>query len=148
MPLQNISKIFQTIKKSLSAQELSLEIYSGSVQINEQNKSCSSCMWHSYLTYYMSHQNIKLSQAVCELWPAQDSCVREDKYITKSEKCLACMRHAYWSLSMTLSNIIKIFQTIKKIWSAHEFGLEIDIGEIVRKQNKARVVLLACDTPS
>ena len=47
------------------------------------------------------------------------------------------------------SNIIKIFQTIKKLWSAQEFGLEILSGEITRKKkNKARVVLLASNTPT
>ena len=33
-------------------------------------------------------------------------------------------QYAYWSLSMPLQNIIKIFQTIKKSLSAQEFGLE------------------------
>ena len=37
--------------------------------------------------------------------------------------------------------------TIKKLWSAQEFGLEICSGVITRK-NKARVVLLAYDTPN
>ena len=33
------------------------------------------------------------------------------------------MWHAYWSLSMHLPDILKIFQTIKKLWSAQEFEL-------------------------
>ena len=33
-------------------------------------------------------------------------------------------------------SIIKIFQTIKKLWSAQEFGLEIYSGEISRKRTK------------
>ena len=32
--------------------------------------------------------------------------------------------------------IIKIFQTIKKLWSAQEFGLEIRSGEITKKRTK------------
>ena len=31
---------------------------------------------------------------------------------------------------------IKIFQTIKKLWSAQEFGLEIHSGEITRKRTE------------
>ena len=50
---------------------------------------------------------------------------RGDKYITKGESCLSCTQHAYCSLSMPLPNIMKIFQTFKKLRSAQEFGLEI-----------------------
>ena len=53
-----------------------------------------------------------------------------------------------------LPNIIKIFQTIKKLWSAQEFDLEIHLGEITtkkkkkKKKNRERVVFLACGTPT
>ena len=33
----------------------------------------------------------------------------------KKVSCLSCTKYAYWSLSMNLPNIIKIFQTIKKL---------------------------------
>ena len=57
---------------------------------------------------------------------------------------------------MHVPNIIRIFQTIKKLQSAQKFSLEICSGEITRKRtnlfremykrkNKTRVVLLACD---
>ena len=48
------------------------------------------------------------------------------------------MWHAYWSLSMPLPNIIKIVQTIKKIWSTQEFGLKIRSVEIIRKQQQKK----------
>ena len=67
MPLQNIIKIFQTTEKS-SAQEFGLEIYSAEWQEREQRKSYPSYMWHSYLTWYMSHHIIiKLAQTLLEL---------------------------------------------------------------------------------
>ena len=34
---------------------------------------------------------------------------------------------------MPLQNIIKIFQTIKKLWRTQEFGSEIHSGEVTRK---------------
>ena len=39
-------------------------------------------------------------------------------------------------LIYTSTNIIKIFQTVKKLWSAQEYGLEIRSGEIARKRTK------------
>ena len=35
---------------------------------------------------------------------------------------------------MPVLNIIKIFQTIKELWSAQEFGLEICSGEITKQE--------------
>ena len=68
MPVPDIIKIFQTIKKLWSAQEAGLEIHSGEItQEKEQSKSCP-FMWHSYLIWYMSHQNIiKLPQTLWEM---------------------------------------------------------------------------------
>ena len=61
---QIIIKIFQTIKKSLSAQEFGLEIYSGEIT---RKKSII-----VLLAWYMSPSNIiKLSQIVWELWVRQ-----------------------------------------------------------------------------
>ena len=50
----------------------------------------------------------------------------------ESKSCLSCTRYPFWSFFMPLPNIIKIFQTIKKLWSAQEFGLEIRSGERTR----------------
>ena len=47
----------------------------------------------------------------------------------ESQRCLSYTGHAYLPLSMPLPNIIKLFQTIYKLWSAQEFGLEIHSGE-------------------
>ena len=72
---------------------------------------------------------------IWELWPAQDFGFRGDKYIMKKVRVVPCMRHPFWSLSMPLPNI-KIFQIIKKLWSAREFGLKIHSGEIPRKRTE------------
>ena len=48
---------------------------------------------------------------------------------------------------MPLPNGIKIFQSIKKLWSAQEFGVEICSGEITSKKQN-RIVFLACDIPT
>ena len=42
----------------------------------------------------------------------------------------------------TIPNIIKLFQIIKKLLSAQEFGLEICSGETTREKN---IALLLCD---
>ena len=38
------------------------------------------------------------------------------------ESCLSCMRHAYWSSSSSLPNIIKLSQTELELWPAQDFG--------------------------
>ena len=43
---------------------------------------------------------------------------------------------------MPLPNIINIFQTIKKLWSAQEFGLEIRSEEITRDNRKQELSFL------
>ena len=48
----------------------------------------------------------------------------------------------FWTLSMPLSNIIRIFQTIKKLRSAQEFSLEISSGEITRKRTEQELSFL------
>ena len=60
--------------------------------------------------------------------------VMGDNYITKkNESSLSCTRHPFWTWSMPLFNIIRIFQTTKKSRSAQEFSLEIRSGDITRK---------------
>ena len=36
--------------------------------------------------------------------------------------------------SQVKKSLIKIFQTIKKLWHTQEFGFEIHSGEVTRKQ--------------
>ena len=43
---------------------------------------------------------------------------------------------------MPLPNIIKIFQTIKKLWHVKEFGLEIYSGEITGRRPKQKLSFL------
>ena len=56
-----------------------------------------------------------------------------------------CMWHVFWSLSTPLQNIIKIFKPLEvlectRIWLRYLFS------GVYKKKNKARVILLACDT--
>ena len=95
MPLRNIIKIFQTIKKSLSAQKFGLEIYSVSRE-----------------------------------------CTRKR---TKQE--LSFLQVTY------LLDLIYVLPKYNQIIS-DSMGLEICSGEITRKKNKVRVVLLAFNTPT
>ena len=90
MPLPNIIKIFQTINKLWHTQEFGLEIHSGKItRKKNHSRCCPSSMQHFFLTRYMSLPNIiKLSQAVWELWPAQDFSFRGCKYIMKWELSL------------------------------------------------------------
>ena len=44
----------------------------------------------------------------------------------ESESCLSCMRHAYWSSSSSLPNIIKLSQTVWELWPAQDFGFRGD----------------------
>ena len=77
---------------------------------------------------------IKLSQIVLELWPAQDFSIRGDKYIMEKVRVLLNTTCLYWSLSIPLLNINKIFQNIKKLWHTQELDLEIHSGEVTKKQ--------------
>ena len=47
---------------------------------------------------------------------------------------------------LCLYQIIKIFQTIKKLWSAQELGLEIHLGEI-RKRTEQDLFFLHATLP-
>ena len=49
---------------------------------NRESESCLSCTWHAYWSS-SSPPNIKLSQIVWELWPAQGFGFKGDNYITK-----------------------------------------------------------------
>ena len=63
-----------------------------------------------------------------------------------SESCLSCTRHAYWSSSSILPNIVKICLRISKLWRAQ--GCVYDFCN--RKDNyiTKKAVFLACDMPT
>ena len=85
----------------------------------------------------MSLSNIlKLSQTGWVI-----ACIRFP-YNEESESCLSCMRHPFCPLSMTLPNIIRIFQTIQKLQSAQNFSLEICSGERTRKRTEQELSFL------
>ena len=58
----------------------------------------------------------------------------------ESESCLSCMRHAYWSSSSSLPNIIKLSQTVWELWPAQDFGFRGDnyIMKTVRVVSRPR----------
>ena len=86
----------------------------------EQSKSCPFCMWHFYMTWYMSLPNIfKLSQTVRALWPAQYFGFREHKCIMKTELSLAC--------DTPTGTYLYLYQILSKIF------LESHSGEITRR---------------
>ena len=58
--------------------------------------------------------------------------------------CFSCTRHAYWSSSSSLPNIIKLSQTVWELWPAQDFSFRGD--NYIMKT--VRVVSLACDTPT
>ena len=77
------------------------------VNLKKDQRYCPSCMWHSYLIWYMSPPNIiKLFQTVWELWPAQDFGFRRDKYINQELSFLHANFYLTWY--MYLPNIIKL----------------------------------------
>ena len=55
-----------------------------------------------------------------------------------------CMRHAYWSSSSSLPNMIKLSQTVWELWPAEDFGFRGD--NYIMKT--VRVVFLAHDMPT
>ena len=93
MPLPNIIKIFQTIKKLWSAQEFGIEIHSGEITRKRIEQELS--FLHATLlldlicipTYF-----VKLSQIVWELWPAQDFYFRVANYIRKKVSVVSLAR--------------------------------------------------------
>ena len=54
------------------------------------------------------------------------------------------MRHAYWSSSSSLPNMIKLSQTVWEVWPAEDFGFRGD--NYIMKT--VRIVSLASDTPT
>ena len=80
LPLPNLIKIFQIIKKLWSAEDFGQEICSG--EITRKTKQELS-FWHATLLLDLIYVPIKLFQSVWELWPAKDFSFRGDKYIMK-----------------------------------------------------------------
>ena len=62
----------------------------------------------------------------------------------ENENCLSCMRHAYWSSSSSLPNIIKLSQTVWELWPKKDFGFRGD--NYIMKT--VRVVSLAHNKPT
>ena len=101
-------------KEVMVPNRLTLKFIQRRQQKNEHSKSYLSCIQYSCLSL---PKIIQLSQTVWELWPAQDFGFRGDKYImVKGRVFLQATRLVV--LSYALPNIIKIFQTIKILWSA------------------------------
>ena len=63
-------------------------------------------------------------------------------YYKESESFLSFTRHPFCTLSMPLPNIIRIFQTIKKLRNAQELSVEIRSGEITRKRTEQELSFL------
>ena len=62
----------------------------------------------------------------------------------ESESCFSCMRHAYWSSSSSLPNMIKLSQILWELWPAEDFGFRGD--NYIMKT--VRVISLARDMPT
>ena len=79
--------------------------------------------------------NIRLSQTVRKLWPVQSFVYSGDKYISKKELSLL-----FATLTLVFSSVatkyFQIFQTIKKLWSAKAFGIELFQGRYKKKRTK------------
>ena len=87
-------------------------------------------MRHAYLSSSFLPNITKIFLRVSKLWSAQrwvyNFCFRGDIYITNKVSCLSCTRHAYWSSSSSLPNIIKLSQTVWELWPAQDFGFKGD----------------------
>ena len=93
-------------------------------------------MLYTFLTWYMSQpKNIKLSQTVWELWPVQDFGIRGDNN-GESENTL---EHG-----MPAGLYLCLYQILSKYFKPYTqgFSLEINSGEVTRKQPQQRLSLL------
>ena len=126
MPLQNIIKLFQTIKKLLSAQEFDIEIYSGEITRKRTKQELS--FLHVTILLDQIYVPTKLSHTLWELWAAQEFSFRGRKYIMNKELCLL-----YITCLMVLIYVCtKYYQNIsnhQELWNAQEFRLEAHSGE-------------------
>ena len=92
---------------------------------------------------YVPIKYYQIIQTVWELWPAQGFRFRGDKYIMKKVKIVSLAHGTSSGPYLCLYPILsKHFKPLR----SYGVGLEICSGEITRKNNKARVVLLAKDT--
>ena len=78
-----------------------------------------SCTWHVYWSSSSSLSNIKLSQTVWELWPAQDFGFRADNYITKTVRVVSLARDTSTGPPLHSYQISKCLR-LSKLWSAQE----------------------------
>ena len=160
IPLPNIIKICQTIKKLWHTQEFDTEIHSGEVTRKQQLRALSFLHVTPTGPYLCLYQNIiKLFQTIKKLLSAlelgfesqsveftEKKKKKKQKNKTKKKKkkkkkkklrksCPSCMRHSYLTWLMSLPNINKLYHTVFELWSAQ------DSGEI-------KIVSLARDTPT
>ena len=89
-----------------------------------------------------------LSQTVWELWPAQDFGFSGGNYTTKKVRLVSCTGHAYWSSSLFLPIIIKIYLRVSKLWSAQGYVYRFCFRGDNYIMKKVRVVSLARNKPS
>ena len=131
------------IKKLLSAQEFGLEIYS--VEFTRKGTKQEVSFLHATLLLNLIYVPPKYYQIISNSMGVM-TCTRfrlQGRYVhNNSESCVFCTQHAFWSSSMPQLNTIIIFQTIKKLWNAQEFGLEIYSGEITREKTKQELYFL------
>ena len=106
MSLPNIIKLSQIVWELWPAQDFG---FKGDNYITKKVSVVSLAQNNLLVILFIPTKYYQLSQTVLELWPAQDFGLRWDNYIRKkSESCLFCIWHTYWSSSSFLPNIIKI----------------------------------------
>ena len=126
MSLPNNIKIFQTNKKLNMDKNLAKKFVLGRFP-EDQSKSCPSCMWYSYLTWYLSLPIIiKLSQTVWELWPAEDFGFRGNKYMKKVRVVFLALNtptiliFASTKYYQNMSNHLEVMESTR-IWLRNSF---------------------------
>ena len=106
------------------------------VYLDKKNQPIESypCMLHTFLAWYMSLPKIiKLSQTVCELRPAKNFGIRGDKYVME--------KMGVFLNTTCLLVYLCLYQILSKYFKPHtqEFSLEIQSGEVTRKQPQQRL---------
>ena len=99
---------------------------------NQQSKSCPSCMLHTFLTWYMSHQKLSSYLKQC----GSDGL---HKVLTSVEIIIEKVR-----VLMPTSPYLCLYQILSKHFKLHTqgFSLVIHSGEVTRKQPQQRLSLL------
>ena len=96
----------------------------------EESEICLSCTRHTYWSSSLSLPNIKLSQTVWELWPAQDFGFRGENYIMKTVRVVILARNIPTGLLLhfyqTLSKYVLRYQSydLQKISASGEITIQ------------------------